>query len=87
MPYIDKNSRKMLDSDLGLPVSAGDLNYTLTRLVHHYVQRKGLCYTTLNEVIGVLECAKLGLYRKIAAPYEDNKCKENGPVSELDKEI
>jgi hypothetical protein len=32
----------------------------------------------------VLECAKLELYRMIAAPYEDKKRLANGPVSELD---
>jgi len=32
-----------------------------------------------------LECAKLELYRMIAAPYEDTKIKENGSVSDLDK--
>jgi len=31
-------------------------------------------------VTGVLECAKLELYRRIAAPYEDTKIEENGDV-------
>jgi len=34
----------------------------------------------INEVIGVLECAKLELYRRVAAPYEERKRIENGEV-------
>jgi len=30
--------------------------------------------------VGVLECAKLELYRRIAAPYEDEKIVETGDV-------
>ncbi len=31
-----------------------------------------------NALIGVLESAKLELYRRMIAPYEDVKMKENG---------
>ena len=87
MPYIKQEIREYIKTgetygDFG----EGELNYTLTVLVHKYIQHKGLRYATINEVIGVLECAKLELYRMIAAPYEDKKRKENGPVSELDKD-
>ena len=34
----------------------------------------------LIPLIGVLECAKLELYRRVAAPYEDDKIDENGDV-------
>ena len=34
----------------------------------------------LNAAIGVLECAKLELYRRVVAMYEDGKIKENGDV-------
>ena len=68
------------------PPKPGELNYIITTLVHCYIRRKHLCYTTLNEVIGVLECAKLELYRVIAARYEDGKQMENGPISELDRD-
>ena len=37
-------------------------------------------YAHLNEAIGVLECAKLELYRRVAAPYEDEKIAESGDV-------
>jgi len=58
----------------------GELNYAITELMINYLNRKGVSYTNMNEVIGVLECAKLELYRRMAAPYEDTKIEENGDV-------
>ena len=73
MPYVDKESRKRLDAG-SPPKTAGELNYVITRIVDHYLASKtGLSYAGINEVVGVLECAKQELYRRIAAPYEDNK--------------
>lgn len=59
----------------------GELNYILSSIVYEWMMEHGLSY---NSAIGVLECMKLELYRQVAAPYEDRKKKENGPVSELD---
>ena len=39
-----------------------------------------ISYSRINELIGVLECAKIELYRRIAAPYEDDKSRINGDV-------
>lgn len=66
----------------GIPLAEvpGILNYQITRIVNSYINREGTNYHTINEVIGVLECAKLELYRRIAAPYEDKKKEENGDV-------
>ena len=33
-----------------------------------------------GNLVGVLECAKLELYRRLAAPYEDLKIEDNGDV-------
>jgi len=78
MPYIDKQGRNKLDFEY--PTNAGELNYCITKQIDLYLGQKGLKYTNINEVIGVLECAKLELYRRIAIPYEDIKIKENGDV-------
>ena len=78
MPYIDKRIRghmHLVDAE-----SEGELNYQITKLIDSYLLRKGLKYATINTVIGVLECAKLELYRRVAADYEDLKCEENGDV-------
>jgi hypothetical protein len=64
-----------------IPESAGELNYLFTKLIQEYIdERGGLSYAIINEVVGVLECAKLELYRRLAAPYEDEKRELNGDV-------
>ena len=79
MPYIKPRDRLRIAAD-ATPISAGDLNYMITGLITEYLGRKELNYQKINECIGVLECAKLELYRRIAAPYEDQKLQENGDV-------
>lgn len=95
MPYINKNSRFILedspttkDEGRGKIVvlaeqidSEGELNYVITRLCHEFARKKGIKYAVYNTIIGVLECAKLELYRKWIAPYEEEKEKANGPVN------
>ncbi len=87
MPYIPKERRSRVLKEFVLyrETTAGDMNFFITAYVHAILKDQGLCYATINEMIGVLECAKLELYRMIAAPYEDKKRKENGPISELDE--
>ncbi len=85
MPYImHPSQRALLDSHIIPAAQAaaneGDLNYCLTRLVDQWLVIHGLNYAELNAVIGVLECAKLELYRRVAAPYEDRKIAANGDV-------
>ena len=78
MPYIDKKDRKY--SRIMVAVNAGDLNYLFTREIVEYIETKGLSYRTINDIIGALEGAKLEFYRRVAAPYEDQKIQENGDV-------
>jgi hypothetical protein len=83
MPYIRQEDRRKFEdaiNNLQLPADAGELNYLLTYICDAYLQQKGKRYTNLNEVIGVLECAKQEFYRRVAAPYEDGKISENGDV-------
>lgn len=78
MPYIRTEDRPGVIIDG--PTTAGELNYAITKLCVDYTSFMGECYTTINEVIGALECAKQEFYRRVAAPYEDKKIKENGDV-------
>ena len=80
MPYIKKERRREFHRTLGAAQDVGELNYKITCLVDDFISCKELKYSEINSVIGVLECAKMELYRRIAAPYEDKKCKENGDV-------
>jgi|688.fasta_scaffold02087_22 hypothetical protein len=85
MPYIKQEDREFFDERLTFNTtaihSAGELNYCITKLLDHYIAvHGGTSYKNLNEVIGVLECAKLEIYRRIAVPYEDFKIQQNGDV-------
>lgn len=86
MPYIDPEARARLAKG-ERPETPGELNYAVTRLVDQYLaDRGGLRYAHLNEVVGVLECAKLELYRRLAAPYEDGKIAEAGDVYDVERD-
>ena len=86
MPYIAKEQRWLIYSKgVANPESAGELNYCLTQLCLDYLDTHWKTrekYEAINQVIGALECAKLEFYRRLAAPYEDKKIKENGDVYE-----
>jgi hypothetical protein len=79
MPYLDQGVRASIDSGRK-SMKPGELNYELSRLVDGYITRHGLGYSAINDVIGALECAKLEVYRRVAAPYEDIKSRDNGEV-------
>ena len=80
MPYVDADARERLDHG-GKAQTPGELNYMITKIVDDYLMGKGpIRYGHLNEVVGALECAKLELYRRVAAPYEDEKITEFGDV-------
>ncbi len=80
MPYIPKDRRHDIDRQFAHPQTAGELNFLITTTVWDYIKARGISYTTFNEVIGVLECAKLELYRRQISAYEDKKQIENGDV-------
>ena len=84
MPYIKKEKRPQFDEQIEkiVPEDAGDLNYVITKIALRYLAAKGKRYVNLNEVIGVFESAKLEFYRRVVAPYEDEKIEENGDVLE-----
>jgi len=87
MPYIIEDDRielRAMAESLGkIAETEGDMNYCLTVLVHSWLKAQGVRYENINAIIGVLECAKLELYRRVAAPYEDEKIVENGDIGIL----
>jgi len=82
MPYIKQKDRAELEKGRN-PRMEGELNYAITMLIHKWLSIVGVSYFNLNAAIGVLECAKLECYRRIAAPYEDSKIKANGDLEVL----
>lgn len=79
MPYIKKVDRNELAAGF-IPETAGELNYCLTKFIWSYYNDNEPCYQTINDILGALEGAKLEFYRRVAAPYEDQKIEENGDV-------
>ncbi len=84
MPYIKKDERKRFDFYLDAinanVISPGEFNYCVSRLAWDMVKRLGGNYAACNTVIGALECAKLELYRRVIAPYENDCIQRNGDI-------
>ena len=88
MPYIKQEDRTrysaieetIFRSWFDKEPNAGELNYLFTVIIDHYMVSKGEKYQHYNDVIGALEGCKLELYRRVVAPYEDEKLEENGDV-------
>ncbi len=78
MPYIKKSDKLLLQTYF--PSTAGELNYTLTMILKQYLFTKGESYQTYNDMMGVLEGAKLELYRRKISGYEDLAIEKNGDV-------
>ena len=92
MPYIKPEDRVTLDADPVVlqrrldPVNPGELNYKITQLLVAYLGETPT-YERYNAVVGVLECAKLELYRRMVVPYEEKKKEENGDVYPPERRI
>lgn len=84
MPYIEEETRKKLNptiDSLSNEISTlGELNYCITDLCLKFLYKSPICYTSLNEIIGLLECVKFEFYRRMLTVYEDKKCAVNGDV-------
>lgn len=91
MPYIQQEQRTAFKEGLLSldPREPGELNYCITKIVHDFLTMRAKIragkdakpnYAEYNAAIGALECAKLELYRRMIAPYEDIKIWENGDV-------
>ena len=84
MPYIKPADREKFEPVLASLQqvkinSSGELNFVLTKVIHHYLGASPN-YGAFNDAIGALEGAKLEVYRRHVAPYEDKKILENGDV-------
>ena len=87
MPYIKAGNRKKYEKILEELVKIlktlspekidGELNYIVTKILKEIYP---LRYFHINKAVGVLECIKLEYYRRVAAPYEDQKIKDAGDV-------
>jgi hypothetical protein len=79
MPYIKREERDLIAQGQS-PQNAGQLNYLVATILVNYLKEHGISYQHFNDIIGVLECQKLEIARKMLYNYEDNKAKLNGDV-------
>ena len=88
MPYIKPEDREIYEPMIDVLMNElrysenwkGDLNFIVSTILNDLLTAYGTSYSMLNDMVGVLECAKLELYRRVAAPYEDEKIESNGDV-------
>tara|TARA_Y100000310_G_scaffold345319_1_gene463747 strand:+ start:7656 stop:7937 length:282 start_codon:yes stop_codon:yes gene_type:complete len=87
LPYISREEREALDELVAALVTElrngdfrGRLNYTISSVLAGLLEANGTSYRLINDMMGVLECAKIELYRRVAIPYEGSKIEENGDV-------
>jgi hypothetical protein len=87
LPYITQDKRAYIHpeiSELARKIKAmegreGVMNYTISELIN-LVYGPDLRYKDVNEIVGMLECAKQEFYRVVAGPYEQEKLESNGKV-------
>lgn len=88
MPYITKSRRVALrkHSLTQLPNvinGPGDLNFIISTLANGMVQNlPKKTYADLSAIRGAISDAAEEFYRRVMAPYEDQKIIENGDVYE-----
>lgn len=91
MPYIKTEDRLKFNTRINeisnLITCDGDLNYVISLLLHKQLEKRGICYQNMNNLMGSIDCAKMEFFRTVIAPYEDKKRNENGSVSEFDNAI
>ncbi len=66
MPYIPKKDRDSLDYaifDLTARIlskegTAGRMNYCISSMINMMIEKKGLSYSNLNEIVGALKWIK-----------------------------
>jgi len=88
MPYINQQYRELYDKgikdivlhlDLSGTQLKAELNYVISSIIVRLLENN-MCYSNINDIIGALECSKLEIYRRVVAPYEDIKIKQNGDI-------
>ena len=87
MPYIKQEKRPLYKKEIEglvrkleaqpLTEQDGDLNYIVTSIMKTLYKPR---YFNYNRALGVLEAIKQEYYRRVVAPYEDEKIRENGDV-------
>ena len=85
MPYITKDRRAIVDPEITVLVEKlrqlglGDVVYVLYRLLKKLYGDTRNFYTKA-QALAVLESTRAEYYRRVLAPYEDEKIEQNGDI-------
>ena len=90
MPYTKKWNRgpqyPLLEKLAEVIENKGDLNHAICELTAILILKTGgLSYTNASEWIDAVNGARKEMERRLLAPYEDVKIKENGDVRTFEK--
>jgi hypothetical protein len=77
MPYIPKPNRQYAKDN---PHDVGELTYCLTYHIMEWLKAGPHRFARMAMVLGALEATRAEFYRRVVAPYEWDKCNENGDV-------
>lgn len=90
MPYIPKDDREDYNNlisrvaallcDVPADKRKGHANYIVTQILRKAWSGDKESYSNYNDILGVLEAAKLEFYRRFVAPYEDKAIDKNGDL-------
>jgi hypothetical protein len=88
MPYIKQAQRRVLDNEPVIDVAShitldsitGEFNYVISTIANELVQTYGRSYKVMSAIRAAMEDASAEFYRRVMAPYEDEKIAENGDV-------
>lgn len=79
MPYVNFDDRGKIATTIPDGLSAGQINFIIADIMDQFIG-PAPNYDRINAAIGIMECCKLELYRRIAVPFEDKKMLQNGDV-------
>lgn len=81
MPYITKDTRAYVEAHGARNV--GELTYEITKILVNYQFNYGLSFSCIAVIRGALVSALDEYNRRVAHPYEDAKCEQNGDVYDV----
>ncbi len=80
MPYVELKQRKRITNAASPPETPGELNFAISYVCREYMRKKQKRYSTFNDIIGALECAKIEFYDRIVREYENRAIIRNGDI-------
>lgn len=91
MPYIDPERAKLLRPpgyELDTTdeyLKPGDVAWAISEDISAYLRQNGICFETLNAMVGVLENVKSEVRLRLLDYYEQNKLADGGadPFADL----